>query len=320
MGSECTCRTDRQSRVVILMSAYNGENYISEQIDSILGQTYPYITLLVRDDGSSDGTVPILESYEAKGQLKLLRGENVGFVNSFFMLMQASDEADYYAWCDQDDIWVPDKIRRAVDKLEEDRASHQEAGEDIPVLYFSGYDYYDEKMTYQRSGLSYQRGPSFANSLMDCITLGFNSVFNHAARMRMERNLPEQCCGHDWWTYMVCAAFGRVIYDRKFSAVKYRRLEQSVSPGGKNFIALQLWRFKKFFVNDYFAKIRAQLCEFARLYLPEMEGKDEKLLRMFADDSYSFRRAVRKTFYPVWFRQGILEELMVRVLFLTGKL
>lgn len=320
MESECRYRADGQPKVAVLMSAYNGEKYIAKQIESILAQTYPDITLYVRDDGSSDQTVPILETYEAKGKLKLFRGENVGFVNSFFAVMKASDEADYYAWCDQDDIWEPDKLRRAVEKLEEDRFSHQAESTDLPVLYFSGYDYYDENMTYQKPGLIYRRGPSFANSLMDCIALGFNSVFNHAARVMMERRLPEHCCGHDWWTYMVCAAFGRVIYDREFCAVKYRRLEQSVSPGGKSFIALQLWRFKKFFVNDYFAKIRAQLHEFAEMYLSELSGKDQAVLKLFADESYSFGRAVKKAFYPIWFRQGIVEELMVRILFFAGKL
>lgn len=310
---------EQMPRVAVLMSAYNGEKYIQQQIDSILMQTYENVVLYVRDDGSSDHTLEILKRYEEKQALVLLRGDNLGYINSFFHVMKECENADYYAWCDQDDIWIPEKIERAVKMLETDKTEYKNET-DKPVLYFSSYDYYDESMHYQKKGLIHPRGPSFSNSLMDCIPLGFNSVFNHEARRIMEKNIPQKCCGHDWWTYMICAAFGRVIYDRDFSSVKYRRLEQSVSPGGKSFIEMQVWRFKKFFVNDYFAKIREQLREFGQLYGNCLDEKDKKVMALFVDKHYSLLKAVKKCFYPVWFRQGMVEELMVRVLFLTGKL
>ena len=301
------------------MSSYNGEKYIEQQIDSILEQTYENIVIYVRDDGSSDGTVDILSRYQEQGKIVVIRGKNIGYIRSFFQMLTECEKTDYYAWCDQDDVWVPDKIERAVSLLEEDRKIYQ-TQEEKPVLYFAGYDYYNENMQFQKHGLVYRRGPSFANSLMDCISLGFNSVFNHRTREYMEENQPQKCCGHDWWTYMICAAFGRVIYDSEFCAVKYRRLENSVSPGGKNFISLQIWRFKKFFLNDYFSNIRSQLREFSNLYLEKLKKKDAGIMKLFSNEKYSFVYALKKTFYPVWFRQGILEEIMVRILFLTGKL
>lgn len=304
----------KQPKVAVLMSAYNGQRYIADQIESILSQTYQNIVLYVRDDGSTDQTVSILEDYVRDGRLTLIRGENLGFIGSFFQLLKECQDADYYAWCDQDDIWMEKKIERAVGILEKNRNIHR------PVLYFSDYDYYDERMRFEKHGLSHGRGPSFANSLMDCISLGINSVFNHRAREMMLEHCPRHCCGHDWWTYMVCAAFGKVIYDKGYCSVKYRRLEKSVSPGGKNFLALQIWRFKKFFVNDYFRKIREQLWEFSDIYLLELKDQDAALLRLFAYRRYSFRRAMKKALYPVWFRQGIPEELMVRGLFLMGML
>lgn len=315
MEAKCVCG-DRP-KVAVLMSSYNGKKYIEEQISSILNQDYPNMVLYVRDDGSSDGTAEILEAYAGEQRLKLLKGKNMGFILSFFQVMQECETADYYAWCDQDDVWMPDKISRAVERLEDDAKKH---GKDVPVLYFSSYDYYDEQMNFQKHGLDYRRGPSFANSLMDCIALGFNSVFNHCARKRMEEHIPKQCCGHDWWTYMICAAFGRVLYDREYCAVKYRRLEQSVSPGGKNFIALQVWRFKKFFINDYFSKIRGQLQEFGKFYYEKLSQEDQQVMKLFLKRKYTLVYAVKKTVYPVWFRQGLVEELMVRVLFLTGRL
>ena len=99
--------------VNVLLSAYNGEAYIKEQIDSILAQTVP-VHLYVRDDGSTDGTLHVLAPYEAAGKLTLLRGENAGFGQSFMMLLAAAEEGDYWAFSDQDDVWEPHKMEWAV--------------------------------------------------------------------------------------------------------------------------------------------------------------------------------------------------------------
>lgn len=313
MDGKCNLERKTEPKVVVLLSAYNGEKYIREQIESILTQTYQNIRIYVRDDDSKDQTPDILKKYESENKIVLLKGENKGFIGSFFSLLKECENADYYAWCDQDDIWLPEKIARAVEMLK-----NSETG--VPVLYFSDYDYYDQEMHFQKHGLDHNRGPSFANSLMDCISLGFNSVFNHKAREMMLEKLPKHSCGHDWWTYMVCAAFGNVIYDRGYVSVKYRRLEESVSSGGKGFLETQIWRFKKFFVNDYFRKIREQLYEFGDLYGRQLSVKDRKVMNLFIKRKYSLWTALKKCFYPVWFRQGIVEELMVRVLFLIGRL
>ena len=162
MESKCMYDEQKKPKVAVLMSAYNGEKYISEQINSILQQTYQNLVLYIRDDGSSDNTVSILEEYERQKKIVLIQGENLGFINSFFDVMKKCETADYYAWCDQDDIWIPDKIERAVEKLEENKRLHMRKGEPhAPVLYFSDYDYYDEQMNFQKHGLDHQRGPSW---------------------------------------------------------------------------------------------------------------------------------------------------------------
>lgn len=318
MESKCKYEECCQPKVAVLMSAYNGEKYIRQQIDSVLHQTWKNTVLYIRDDGSSDDTLAILAEYEKQGKIVVFKGENQGYIRSFFTLMASCPQADYYAWCDQDDVWCSDKLERAVKILEKDKKEHR--GEEAPVLYFADYDYYDEQMHFQKHGLNHKRGPSFENSLMDCISLGFNSVFNQKAKEMMEKNTPKYSCGHDWWTYMVCAAFGRVIYDQGYVSVKYRRIEKSISPGGKSFLAMQIWRFKKFLVNDYFTKIKEQLWEFADLYLDALSEKNAKIMRLFVNRKYSFPLAIKKTLYRTYFRQGMTEEVMVRVLFLIGKL
>ncbi|MBO6101263.1 MAG: glycosyltransferase, partial [Spirochaetaceae bacterium] len=105
--------------ITILLSTYNGEKYIEEQLQSIFAQTcWQNCTLVVRDDGSKDGTLAILKKYEQQGKLRLECGENIGFVRSFFWLINNATEADYYSFADQDDVWNVNKVERAVKMLE----------------------------------------------------------------------------------------------------------------------------------------------------------------------------------------------------------
>ena len=108
-------------KVQILMSTYYGEKYLREQLDSIIKQTYPLINILIRDDGSSDGTLSILKEYAGKyDHVTYYEGENIGVIQSFLQLLKESDaNVNYYAFADQDDVWLPEKIVRAVEKLEE---------------------------------------------------------------------------------------------------------------------------------------------------------------------------------------------------------
>ena len=105
-------------KVQILMSTYNGEDYIREQLDSILAQSYPDVDILIRDDGSKDDTFVILKEYEERhSNIKAFQGENLGINKSFFELLKKS-QGDYIGFCDQDDYWLPEKIEKAVQQLE----------------------------------------------------------------------------------------------------------------------------------------------------------------------------------------------------------
>ena len=107
------------------MSTYNGKDYLREQIDSILSQDCEEkadvkLKLLIRDDGSKDGTQEILRKYAAKypDQVNWYQGENIGVIKSFFDLIEKSDEkADYYAFSDQDDYWHKEKLRAGIEKI-----------------------------------------------------------------------------------------------------------------------------------------------------------------------------------------------------------
>ena len=301
-------------RVNVLLSSYNGADHIREQIESILNQNYDNIKLFVRDDGSTDGTLDILKEYEAEGKLVLEQGKNVGFIKSFLWLVKHSEKADYYAYADQDDVWLPDKTAMAIECLEKEDNS-------LPLLYFTNYNICNDDLEFQeiydKEGA--KKKPSFANALVDCMPLGFNSVFNYETKRLIAENTPKYSCGHDWWTYIVCQAFGKVLYDNRPS-VNYRRTGHNVSPGGMSFLKFQIWRFKKFFVNDYFSNVRKMLREFEYYYKDKLSEKDKKVLALFTHKRYNFIDMIKKLFYPHPFRQRLFDEAAVRFLFIIGKL
>lgn len=298
-------------KVAIIMSTYNGEKYVKEQVDSLLAQTYSDIHLYIRDDGSKDKTWEILQEYKDNAKVTLVKGENKGFVKGFYSVLEMAQTEKYISFCDQDDVWNEDKIQRAVEMLEKED-NH------LPLLYFSNYDYYDAEMNFKGHQNLVRKGPSFRNSLFDCITLGISIVINQKARNLLVETGSEDTCGHDWWAYMVCSGLGKVIYDDTVT-LKYRRHENNVSPGGKNFIKFQIYRIKKFFIGGYFTEVKKQLKKYETLLGNKLNEQDRELLAMFTKPKYNFLVALRKVCYPKMFRQGIVDEIMLRGLFLIGK-
>ena len=103
----------KKPSVCVLMSTYNGEQFIREQLESICSQNGVNVTLLIRDDGSKDNTLSILKSFEEKIPMRVITdGENLGPGNSFMELVYQAGDFDFYAFSDQDDIWKNNKLER----------------------------------------------------------------------------------------------------------------------------------------------------------------------------------------------------------------
>ena len=128
-------------KVQVLLSTYNGEKYIKEQIESILNQKEVEIALLIRDDGSTDKTIQILEELAMNNEnITVYKDENLGPARSFMDLIEKSDEYDYYAFSDQDDVWKPKKLISAINKLKEYN--------NTPALYMSALEIVDTNLKY----------------------------------------------------------------------------------------------------------------------------------------------------------------------------
>ena len=125
-------------RVAVLMSTYNGEKYLKQQIDSILNQRGDFqLDLLIRDDGSNDNTISILEEYTQTNKIHYYIGNNLGPAYSFLDLLINSHNYDFYAFADQDDYWMPNKISVAISNLSNIKG---------PALYFANAELVDSNL------------------------------------------------------------------------------------------------------------------------------------------------------------------------------
>ncbi|GAB2455415.1 hypothetical protein GCM10027082_02430 [Comamonas humi] len=208
--------TDKQNRVAILLSTFNGERFLQEQLDSLRAQTHADCDIFVRDDGSTDATLALLRrDASAHGRMQVQAGANLGFVGSFFELLQmAGDGYDFYFFCDQDDVWLADKVASAVAAL----APRQEA-----ALYCSRTECVDAQL--QPIGPSPDYPPAkigWGNALVQNIATGCTMALNAPARRLLLSGLPRHCLAHDWWAYLVVSAFGAVVFDAN-SYIRYRQ-------------------------------------------------------------------------------------------------
>lgn len=298
-------------KVAIVLSTYNGEKYLREQIDSILNQTYTNFELIVRDDGSKDDTVKIIKEYIEKSdkEITLIEGKNLGFIKSFFDLLKRGD-ADYYAYADQDDIWLPNKIELAVTSLDKLDSSK-------PNMAFSNVEYYDTEMNFIGNGESKNKRPSFLNSLYECINQGMTMVINKTARDYIINNIPEKCFFHDWWTYMICSSMGNVVQDDVVT-VKYRRAKTNATVEGQGIVTLMTWRIKKLLLGDGMKDIKKQITMFKNIFYKQLSNKDKKIIDTFEGENYNFFKALKKVFYPKKIRRKLIDDISLRIFFLFG--
>lgn len=207
-----------QPTVEILLAAYNGERFLREQLDSLLAQTWGAWHLTVSDDGSSDGTPAILDEYAACHPDRIRRVRHEGrFGNArdhFFWLIKEC-EASYMMFCDQDDVWHPNKVEKTMRAM---LAAEAEAGTDVPVLVFTDLTPTDEALRPIASSLmkmqkQYTDVIDYRALLMQNIVTGCATGINRAlALLAGQCKDTSQVIMHDWWLGVVAARFGKAVY------------------------------------------------------------------------------------------------------------
>lgn len=224
---------DTNFKIAILLSTYNGDTYLNEQLDSLLSQTYKNFEILARDDGSSDNTLEILNSYN----IRIIDSKkNLGVKSSFALLLKyavENSDADYFMFCDQDDVWKSDKIEKTLLKMQE---IEQEFGI-IPLLVHTDLKVVDERLEFiSDSFISYQnlnaQISNFSRLLMQNNITGCTMMLNkELAKICLP--IPVECMMHDWWIGLVASKFGKIGYIDE-ATIKYRQHETNTI-GAKGF-------------------------------------------------------------------------------------
>ena len=221
--------------IVTLMSTYNGERFIREQIDSILAQEGCEVTLVVRDDGSSDGTCTILQEYMDRGLLRWYTGQNLGPAKSFMDLVMQAPEADYYAFADQDDIWDADKLATGMECLRDCLG---------PACYGANSRLVDSNgvsmniLTDRRAKGVVRPLKCLLAALFHGGITGCSMVMNRALIAAVQRcGAPDKMIMHDLFIQQICLSLGGVMLFDGRPHMSYRQ-------HGKNTVGIQstIWQ------------------------------------------------------------------------------
>ena len=288
-------------RVTVLLSSYNGEKYLNQQLQSLYKQRNVSVSILVRDDGSTDSTIKILRNEELKGNLHVIEGNNIGFCKSFWSLVMVAPESDYYAFCDQDDFWMPDKLERAINMLDRENAS-------IPLLYTSNVIPVDENL-----------------NKLDIKTFAVNSVFSYAMSLRcpalpgctfvFNRTLIDVLRKyqgflrlHDWTTYTIAAGMGKVFFDSE-SSIMYRQHGNNAL-GVDSKVEKIKHKFERFFRPKY-VREKSKVAEgIYESYKSELSDENKKLTEAFA----FYYKDIRYVFFLLKYREYRNPSFIVQLL------
>ena len=216
----------QMKKVAILLCTYNGSQYLKNQIDSIISQTVTDWVIFASDDGSTDDTLKILEEYQIKlgsDKFFIVKGPGKGFAWNFISLLETSgDRFDYYAFCDQDDEWMPEKLATGIISL-------NEYSPDSPSVYCSRTLLVDENNNDIGMSPLFEKPPSFRNALIQSIAGGNTMMLNLQARnLIIKTPHYEKIISHDWWVYIVITAVGGKIFYDPVPNIRYRQHNSNI--------------------------------------------------------------------------------------------
>jgi glycosyltransferase involved in cell wall biosynthesis len=226
--------------VAIILCSFNGENYLKKQLKSIIDQSYPFIDIFISDDGSTDRTLEIIDKFitENKGSnIFMYSGPRNGYAKNFILTAikvhnSKEREYSYYAFCDQDDIWHRDKIKNAVNKLNDYPIEK-------PLIFCSRTHYIGLNDEIIGTSPLFKKKPSFRNALVQSIAGGNTMLLNyHALETLNGINLNLNIVSHDWLLYLTVTANNGIVYYEKIPSVLYRQHKDNLIGSNNNLISI----------------------------------------------------------------------------------
>lgn len=302
------------SKVHIILSTYNGESYVEAQIESILNGTYQDIHIEVSDDGSTDRTVDLIKKMITKYPDKLslhVNEKNMGYTKNFLYAVTRA-EGEYIMFCDQDDIWMEDKVETSLNALQ----NSEEQGK--PTMIFTDAWLYDND-TKETMGL-FQKNSHYnsekvdiAHLLIENKCIGCTIMMNQYVKDYLQQ-IPDEIRVHDWWIALICSAFGSITYVDK--PTLYYRQHSANMIGGTSYggyMKNRLSRLKE--QRQTLVQCYEQGEAFLRLFDKQLNDKQKKTIEAFSTmkNIGFFRRKVRLFHYHFW-KSGVTRNIGVLLL------
>ena len=306
--------------ITVLLAAWNGEAYIEEQLDSILGQDgleLNDLRIVISDDGSTDRTREILEEYHAQfPEQILLRHRSTerkqkdladgipAAAGNFFWLLSQAGESDYYMLSDQDDVWKPNKIEALMMEM---MCQEVLNGADHPILVHSDMEVVDVNLkTIHPSFFQYQKcdpdRTGFSEILVENSVTG-GAVMMNRALVKMLKERPQACFMHDWWIALAASCFGTISYVKE-PLYLYRQHGHNTlgakATGSVKDVAERLERSVQ--VEENYRKMAAQAHAFGAMYQDQMSDGQKAVLRAYLALRYQspmgrFRNIMKNRFF-----------------------
>lgn len=304
-------------KIGVLLSAYNGEKYIAQQIESIMKQKNSnHLTLLVRNDGSTDDTSKILKNLESKyDNLQVINGSNIGLIASFFELLKIGLNEynfDYYSFSDQDDYWLKDKLQTAVDCIERENNN-------IPILYGCRSIVADEKLN--KTGFLTQAKEcriTFYNTAIRNIVIGHNQVLNKKlAEVLVEHHQDfNNIYSRDLWIENVAAVTGKIIFDNTPHTLYRMHSHNQLGYGKRKLDRVRghLIRLKK----KEPQKMAKQLEYFVKCYKKYLSAKEKKKAKYFFNMQSGMLNRMKYMKRTKLYRQNKKETRSFKILYVIG--
>ncbi len=274
--------------VCVLLSTYNGEKFLREQLESVFSQEDVTVKLFVRDDGSSDSTLDILKEYEKEGKLTLTIGENIGWAKSFSWLIKNAPKADYYACCDQDDVWLPKKLINGVNCLEAQDNTK-------PQLYFTSLTVVNQdlKVITTKTLTNYIEKPKnrLAENLMMNMVSGLTTIFNNKLKECFSVLAPDMVHYHDYTLNVLASALGEVHFSRD-SQILYRQHGNNECGYNKSSLKSIMKAIANFFKHECKSMRFREALNLKYYFYDDLKDEEKKFVDMIC--LYKFYRPVRK--------------------------
>ncbi|MGH9879110.1 MAG: glycosyltransferase, partial [Nitrososphaerales archaeon] len=295
----------RVYEVVIVISVFNGEKYVVEQIESILNQESVKVKLWIRDDGSTDNTVRLIEeNYGGDERIFVQKGNNLGacksFIEAFFC---CNFFGDYYGFSDADDVWVVDKVKHSIGRLKEE-------GDDCPAAVSTRLQIVDEFLDPIGYTKIPRKGLVFKNAIVEAAASGASILMNEKAFEILRSARPSHAVMHDAWVYLVITAFGKFVYS-EYPTIKYRQHGNNVFGASRSLKNKIISRFLKL---SNISPFRAQAMDFMRCYGELLSKEDCVILDAYCNYHNSVRGRVMFALSPSVVFQSAKANIYLRVL------